>query len=123
MLPRWIDPWPGCERACIDGTTLRLDTAWIPLNSSSLRMVATTSTEPVALGERLPQAHLRVSPRAERCQGVMAGIGVDEQRVVGIKGDRQLERAVTLGAACSTAIEPKKGRRRSMPSISNAPTF
>ena len=34
----------------------------------------------VALSERLPEATVRVGPRAERRQRVMAGIGVDEDR-------------------------------------------
>ena len=61
----------------------------------------------VALGERLPEAAVRDDPRAERRQGVMAGIGVDEQRVVGIERDRQLEREVSRGSASGTGKEPR----------------
>ena len=59
----------------------------------------------VALGECFPQAPVCVDLRAERRQGVVAGIAVGEQRAVGIERDRQLEGEVPPGAACGTAIE------------------
>lgn len=81
--------------------------------------------EAAALGERFPPAPLRVGPRAERRRGVMAGIGVDEQRAVGIDRYRQREREVPPSAAYSTAIEPR-GAEATLdagPGVSNAPTF
>ena len=127
MLPRCIDPRPGCERACFESATLRLNAAQSPPNSwrtlgvppkdrpldagefgtgaaaslawagcrhpalkdrmGAIELLVTADDRDdrdgaVALGDRLPEAAVRVGPRAERRQGVVAGIGADEQRAV-----------------------------------------
>ena len=50
-------------------------TAWARSNSLSLRTTATTSTERWRSASASQRPAVRVGPRAERRQGVMAGIG------------------------------------------------
>lgn len=64
--------WAGCSRI-----------VWARSNTSSVWTGATTLMERLRSAKSPQQAPVRVGPRAERRQGVMAGIGVDEQRAVG----------------------------------------
>ena len=101
--PSGTSNWPGRGwRRCLPVGVVVLDAGTGGVVSLNREVERTVEGPPghrrddldgaVALGERLPEAAVRVGPRAERRQGVMAGIEVDEQRVVGVERGRQLDR-------------------------------
>ena len=58
--------------------------------SPDVRATATTSTDRSRRCSRAPEPAVRVAPRPERSRGVVAGLGVDEQRAGGVQRDRHL---------------------------------